>query len=73
MTGRLSQVNAEHNNRPRRCKQRSGGGGLSLLDFPEPCQQRQIEAAGMYKPISLTTLLRIARALNVPAYKFLDF
>lgn len=33
----------------------------------------QIEAAGMYKPISLTTLLRIARALNVPAYKFLDF
>ena len=46
---------------------------MPLLDFPEPCQQRQIEAAGMYKPISLTTLLRIARALNVPAYKFLDF
>ena len=33
----------------------------------------QIEAAGMYKPISLTTRLRIARALSVPAYKFLDF
>lgn len=33
----------------------------------------QIEAAGMYKPISLTTLLRIAKALDVPAYKFLDF
>ena len=28
----------------------------------------QIEAAGMYKPISLTTLLRIARALNESAY-----
>lgn len=34
---------------------------------------RQIEVAGMYKPISLTTLLRIARALNTPAYKFLGF
>ena len=33
----------------------------------------QIEAAGMYKPISLTTLFRIAEALNTPAYKFLDF
>lgn len=33
----------------------------------------QIEAAGMYKPISLTTLLRIAQALDTPAYKFLDF
>ena len=33
----------------------------------------QIEAAGMYKPISLTTLLRIAQALNTPAYKFLEF
>ena len=33
----------------------------------------QIEAAGMYKPISLTTLLRIAKALDTPAYKFLDF
>ena len=33
----------------------------------------QIEAAGMYKPISLTTLLRIAQALDTPAYKFLEF
>ena len=33
----------------------------------------QIEAAGMYKPISLTTLLRIAEALDTPAYKFLEF
>ena len=33
----------------------------------------QIEAAGMYKPISLTTLLRIAQALDVRAYKFLEF
>ena len=33
----------------------------------------QIEAAGMYKPISLTTLLRIAEALDMPAYKFLEF
>jgi len=33
----------------------------------------QIEAAGMYKPISLTTLLRISQALDTPAYKFLDF
>lgn len=33
----------------------------------------QIEAHGMYKPISLTTLLRIAQALDVPAYKFLQF
>ena len=33
----------------------------------------QIEAQGMYKPISLTTLLRIAQALDVPAYKFLQF
>lgn len=33
----------------------------------------QIEAPGMYKPISLTTLLRIAQALEVPAYKFLQF
>lgn len=33
----------------------------------------QIEAAGMYKPISLTTLLRIAEALETPAYKFLEF
>ena len=33
----------------------------------------QIEAAGMYKQISLTTLLRIAQALETPAYKFLEF
>lgn len=33
----------------------------------------QIEAAGMYKPISLTTLLRISQALDTPAYKFLEF
>lgn len=33
----------------------------------------QIEAPGMYKSISLTTLLRIARALNTPPYRFLDF
>ena len=33
----------------------------------------QIEAAGMYKPISLTTLLRTAQALETPAYKFLEF
>lgn len=33
----------------------------------------QIEAAGMYKPISLTTLLRISQVLDTPAYKFLDF
>lgn len=33
----------------------------------------QIEAAGMYKPISLTTLLRIAQVLETPAYKFLEF
>ena len=33
----------------------------------------QIEAAGMYKPISLTTLLRIAQALDTPAYKSLEF
>ncbi len=33
----------------------------------------QIEAAGMYKPISLTTLLRISKALDTPPYKFLEF
>lgn len=33
----------------------------------------QIEAAGMYKPISLTTLLRIAQVLDTPAHKFLEF
>lgn len=33
----------------------------------------QIEAPGIYKPISLTTLLRIAKALNTPPNKFLEF
>lgn len=33
----------------------------------------QIEATGMYKPISLNTLFRIAYALDVPAGKFLEF
>jgi len=33
----------------------------------------QIEAANMYKPISLTTLLRIANALDTPPHKFLEF
>ena len=33
----------------------------------------QIEAPGMYKPISLTTLLRIAYALETPPSKFLEF
>lgn len=28
---------------------------------------------GVYKSISLTTLLRIAQALDVPPYKFLEF
>jgi transcriptional regulator with XRE-family HTH domain len=32
-----------------------------------------IEAPNMDKAISLTTLFRIARILDVPAYKFLDF
>lgn len=32
-----------------------------------------IEAAGMYKPISLNTLFRIANALDVPVHKFLEF
>ena len=32
-----------------------------------------IEAPNMDKPISLTTLLRIARILDTPAWKFLDF
>lgn len=32
-----------------------------------------IEAPKLHKPISLTTLMRIARALDVPAYKFLEF
>ena len=33
----------------------------------------QIEAPNIYKPISLDTLFRIAKALDVPPYKFLDF
>lgn len=33
----------------------------------------QIEAPNIYKPISLDTLFRIAKALEVPAYKFLYF
>lgn len=36
----------------------------------------QIEAAGMYKPILLTTLLtllRISKTLDTPPNKFLDF
>lgn len=33
----------------------------------------QIEAPNIYKPISLSTLFRIAEALDIPAYKFLDF
>jgi len=32
-----------------------------------------IEAPNMDKPISLTTLFRIARILETPAWKFLDF
>ena len=32
-----------------------------------------IEAPNMDKPISLTTLFRIAEILDIPAYKFLDF
>ena len=33
----------------------------------------QIEAPGIYKPIRLTTLLRIAKALATPPNKFLEF
>ncbi len=33
----------------------------------------QIEAPNIYKPISMHTLFRIAKALEVPAYKILDF
>lgn len=33
----------------------------------------QIEAPNIYKPISLDTLFRISKALNVPAHKFLDY
>ena len=32
-----------------------------------------IEAPNMDKPISLTTLFRIAKILDIPAWKFLDF
>ena len=32
-----------------------------------------IEAPNMNKPITLTTLFRIANLLDVPAYKFLEF
>jgi len=32
-----------------------------------------IEAPNMDKPISLTTLFKIARILDTPAWKFLDF
>lgn len=33
----------------------------------------QIEAPNMHKPISLTTLIRIARALNQPVKDFINF
>ena len=33
----------------------------------------QIEAPNIYKAISLDTLFKIARALDIPAYKFLYF
>ena len=33
----------------------------------------QIEAPNMYKPISLTTLLRIAQCLDIEPYKLLEF
>jgi transcriptional regulator with XRE-family HTH domain len=33
----------------------------------------QIEAPRIYKPISLDTLFRIGKALDIPAYKFLDY
>jgi transcriptional regulator with XRE-family HTH domain len=33
----------------------------------------QIEAPNIHKPISLDTLFRIAKALEVPPHKFLDF
>ncbi len=33
----------------------------------------QIEAPNIYKAISLDTLFRISKALDVPAYKFLYF
>ncbi len=33
----------------------------------------QIEARGIYKPISLDTLFRIAKALEVEPYKFFMF
>lgn len=33
----------------------------------------QIEAVNIVKPISLDTLFRISKALDVPPHKFLDF
>lgn len=33
----------------------------------------QIEAVNIYKAISLDTLFRISKALDTPAYKFLQF
>jgi len=33
----------------------------------------QIEATNIEKPISLTTLFRISKALDIPPHKFLDF
>ncbi|MBE6689414.1 MAG: helix-turn-helix transcriptional regulator [Ruminococcaceae bacterium] len=33
----------------------------------------QIEAPNIYKPISLDTLFRIAKCLEVEPYRFLDF
>lgn len=33
----------------------------------------QIEAPNIHKPISLTTLFRIAKVLNIPPYRFLEF
>ena len=33
----------------------------------------QIEAPNIYKPINLDTLFRIAKSLDVPPHKFLDF
>lgn len=33
----------------------------------------QIEAPNMHKPISLTTLLRIAQSLDIEPYKLLEF
>ena len=41
------------------------GGGVSFIG--------QIEAPNIYKAISLDTLFRIAKALEIPAYKLLYF